>query len=79
MTANKEVTIWCDYPDCVEWTVGGGANHTTLEARKGARKEGWTTRYVSINGESTSGRKDFGLKDFCPKHELPRGTTDVTS
>lgn len=51
MTATKEVTIWCDGPDCLRWTYGAGVSRTAKEARWGARLKGWVHR----NG-----------KDLCP-------------
>jgi hypothetical protein len=39
MSATRQITLWCDYPGCVEWIE---LNETLLvEARKKARGYGW--------------------------------------
>jgi hypothetical protein len=50
-------TVWCDYPDCVEWVYGEG--RTATQARSDViRRFGW--EHKSIMGV---------LRDLCPEHK----------
>lgn len=53
MTASKAYTLWCDAPDCLDWTVASGIAQTAAEVRREARREGW--------GRSKG-------QDLCPHH-----------
>lgn len=53
MAYTKEITLWCDEPDCHEWTVASGNLGKVSAVRRVAAKQGWVFR----NG-----------RDFCSKH-----------
>jgi hypothetical protein len=61
MSLTREITLWCDTEDCVEWTTlndyesGGGKAGM---ARLAARGRGW--QHTVADG------------DLCPKHAKPR-------
>ena len=38
MSFTKEITIWCDHPDCNEWIFGGTR---VTSSRKYVRRSGW--------------------------------------
>lgn len=42
MSYTKEITIWCDEVDCLEWATYGSGR--VDEARIDARADGWTHR-----------------------------------
>lgn len=53
MSISREVTVWCDAPDCPEWGPQGDYATTAQEARLKSRRLGWRYR---------DGR------DLCPAH-----------
>ena len=54
MSTSKEVTLWCDAPDCPRWTYGDvPSTKSVRELRSNAKRRGW--RYRDGN-------------DYCPEH-----------
>lgn len=40
MSITKEITIWCDYPDCPKWVQEPGSIASAL--RRDVCRRGWT-------------------------------------
>ena len=56
MSITKTLDVFCDGPDCMNWTFGiVGSRPTAIEARRNAKKSGWGS--VSVAGERS---------DLCP-------------
>lgn len=59
MSLTKTIDVWCDYPECFEWTHGETAiKPSASRARKNAtRGAGFVSRRMAGN-----------LWDFCAEH-----------
>lgn len=45
MSASKNVTLWCDFPNCLQhWEGGGASGHSVSQTRLEARSYGWRYR-----------------------------------
>ncbi len=54
MSYTKDITIWCDEPECMRWTQGNATTKSVQLARRHIRATGWTYTVA------------FG--DRCPPH-----------
>jgi len=57
MSTSRDITIWCDHPDCYVWDTYGAGHDTIRRTRQTAKEVGWTYRRG---------------KDYCPRHETEK-------